>query len=412
VRILYISQYFPPEVGATQNRAYEMARGLIQAGHEVTMVTEFPNHPTGIIPERYRGRIFEVAKIDGIEVIRTWVKASPSSSFSNRIAFYLSFALMSTLAGLLKARGPFDLVYATSPPLFVGCAGLVIAFLRRIPFVLEVRDLWPESAVTLGQLKNRVLIALATVLEKICYRQASHIVVTAQEMFDHFVDRRIPADKITVVRNGANTKLFRRSPDLRRRIRFDLELEEFFIIMYAGLHGLAQDLETLLKVAESLQEEHPEIRFLLIGDGPKKRQLQLAAEKKALSNVVFLPSQPRERIQEFINAADVTLAPLNPPHLRGAIPSKIFDSMACGVPVIVAAAGEARRVVEEAEAGVAVEPGDARALREAILHLSRHPELRARMGQRGREAAVKKYSRSKQAQILARLLEGLSGELH
>jgi len=407
VRILYISQYFPPEVGATQNRAYEMACGLVRAGHEVTMVTEFPNHPTGVIPAHYRGKLFESTRTDGIEVLRTWVKASPSSSFSSRMAFYLSFSLMSVCAGVFKARGPFDLVYATSPPLFVGGAGLATAFLLRIPFVLEVRDLWPESAVTLGQLKSRALIALATLLEKTCYRQASHIVVTAQEMYDHFVDRGISADKITVVRNGSNTEAFRQDPGARRHMRSDLELEEYFVTLYVGLHGLAQDLDTLLNVAESLKEDHSEIRFVLIGDGPRKRKLQKDSEARALTNILFLPSQPMKRIPEFINAADVTLAPLMPPHLRGAIPSKIFDSMACGVPVIVAAAGEAKQVVEEAEAGVAVEPGNTHALRDAILRLSMDPEIRASMGRNGRLAAETKYSRKRQALQLSELLEGL-----
>lgn len=408
MRILYFSQYFPPEVGATQNRAYEMACGLVRAGHEVTMVTEFPNHPTGIVPPGYRGKIFECSEMDGIQVIRTWVKASPSSDFSSRIVFYLSFAVMATIAATFKARGSFDLVYATSPPLFVGWAGLVTAFLRRIPFVFEVRDLWPESAVTLGELRNRGLIALSKRIEKVSYRNASHIVVTAREIFDHLVARKISPAKISIIRNGTNAEVFRYSYSSREQVRSQLGLEDSFVVLYAGLHGLAQDLATLLHVAASLKTDHPEIRFVLVGDGPKKRDLEAEAERESLSNVMFLPSQPVERIPAFLSASDVAIATLKPPHLRGAIPSKIFDSMACGVPVIVAAAGEAKSIVEEAQAGMAVEPGNQHALREAILRLAKEAETRRRMGESGRRAAVNHYSREAQAQQLAEFLGKLS----
>ena len=153
MRILYLSQYFPPEVGATQTRAYEMARGLVKAGHQVTMIAEIPNHPSGIIPPQYRGKLYEQANLDGIDVIRVWVKTSPVKSFPARMAFYLSYALMGTLAGLFGARGKYDLIYATSPPLFVGAAALSISHLRRTPMVFEVRDLWPESAIVLGELE-------------------------------------------------------------------------------------------------------------------------------------------------------------------------------------------------------------------------------------------------------------------
>ena len=152
MRILYFSQYFPPEVGATQTRAYEMARGLVQAGHRVTMVTEVPNHPSGIIPPDYRGKWYEWSKLDGIDVLRVWVKASPVKSFRSRMAFYLTYMANSALVSALKARGPFDMVYATSPPLFVGGAGLALHWLKRTPFVFEVRDLWPKSAVVLGRI--------------------------------------------------------------------------------------------------------------------------------------------------------------------------------------------------------------------------------------------------------------------
>ncbi len=175
MHILYLSQYFPPEVGATQTRAYEMARGLVRAGHRVTMLTEVPNHPSGIVPPAYRGKWFERSELDGIDVLRVWVKASPVKTFKSRMAFYLSYMANATLVGALKARGPFDVVYATSPPLFVGAAGLALHGLKRAPFVFEVRDLWPESAVALGELRSPRAIAWAGKLEELCYNRASRV---------------------------------------------------------------------------------------------------------------------------------------------------------------------------------------------------------------------------------------------
>ncbi|HEC33773.1 MAG TPA: glycosyltransferase WbuB, partial [Chloroflexi bacterium] len=175
MRVLYLSQYFPPEVGATQTRAYEMATGLIRAGHQVTMLTEVPNHPEGIIRPEYRGRFWTRETLDGIDVIRVWVKTAPVKTMRTRLAFYLTYMLNATLAGLVLARGRYDVVYATSPPLFVGGAALALSLLRRIPLVFEVRDLWPESAVALGELENPRFIRWATWLEECCYRRAWRI---------------------------------------------------------------------------------------------------------------------------------------------------------------------------------------------------------------------------------------------
>lgn len=410
MRILYISQYFPPEIGATQNRALEMALGLRSAGHEVTMLTEFPCHPLGVIPVRYRGKVFERSRLQGIEVIRTWVRASPSSDFRSRLIFYSSFAVMSVLAGLLKARGRFDLLYATSPPLPVGGAGLLLSLLLRLPIVFEVRDLWPECAVTLGELRNRAAIAAATGLENLCYRRAARIVVTAREMVDALQLRGVSERKISIVFNGSNTKSFRPDPAARLRLRRELGLGNSFVVLYAGLHGLAQDLERLLETAESLREEIPEIRFLFVGDGPRKSRLERLAEDRGLSNVTFLRAQPVQFMPAFFNAADVTVASLKGPHLRGTVPSKIFDSMACGVPVIVTAGGEAKQVVEGSAAGLATPPGDVQSLRTAILKLLADPDLRAAMGRAGRATAEKRFSRQAQALRLSRLLEATLSE--
>ena len=204
MNILYITQYFYPEVGATQNRALEMASYLVKSGHEVTILTEFPNHPSGIIPKRYRFKLFERERYKGIEVIRSFVKASPNKDFVNRILFYLSFMISSIIAGMKLKNRRYDIVYATSPPLFVGLSGYIISRLKKIKFVFEVRDLWPESAVVMGELKNKKAIQLSEWIERICYKNASRIVVVTKGIHDHLTQKDIDPDRLWIVPNGAN----------------------------------------------------------------------------------------------------------------------------------------------------------------------------------------------------------------
>jgi len=407
MRILYISQYFPPEVGATQIRAYEMAQGLLRAGHRVTMLTEVPNHPEGIVHPAYRGRFWLREELDGIDVVRVWVKTSPVKTTRTRLAFYISFMFNATLAGLLLARGRYDLIYATSPPLFVGGAALVLSLLRRIPMVFEVRDLWPESAVTLGMLRSAWAVRLATWLEEACYRRARLVVVTAQEIVERLADRGVPSERLALVRNGANVDLFRPDPDARRLVRRQLGLENCFVVLYAGLFGLAYDLKLVLEVARDLEAAAPDVHFLLVGAGPTREEVEAHADALGVGNVTFLSAQPRERIAACFNAADVSVVPMREPNIFGMLPVKIYDSMACGVPVIVGATGEPRTLVRESRAGLAVPPGDRGALREAILRLRADPDLRRSLGEAGRRAAVARYSRQAQARRLVELLEAL-----
>lgn len=404
MRILYLSQYFPPEVGATQTRAYEMAQGLIQAGHHVTMIAEVPNHPSGVIPPEYRGKLYERADLDGIEVIRVWVKTAPVKTFRIRMAFYLSYMLNAILAGMFLARKRYDVIYATSPPLFVGGAGLALSVLRRTPLVFEVRDLWPESAVVLGELQNPHAIALAERLERACYRRARQIVLTTQEMKDHLAERGIPTEKMQVVRNGANPELFQFDPLARRRIRAELGLEDKFVVIYAGLMGLAQALSSVLEAADQLQMVHPDIHFLFMGDGPEKANLLSRATRLSLENVTFLPAQPREQVPAYLSAADAALIPLVRERLVGALPSKMFDAMACERPILLSAEGEALSVLRQEQVGISVPPETPEALCQAMLELKSDPHQARQYGLRGRQAVVERYSRQAQARQLEALL--------
>jgi len=405
LRILYFSQYFPPETGATQIRAYEMASGLVKAGHQVTLIAEFPNHPQGVIPAEYKGKLFERADLDGINIIRVWVKATPDKTFNTRIFFYLSYMFMAILAGLFLARGKYDAIYASSPPLFVGGAGWVVSLLRRTPFFFEVRDLWPESAVKLGQLTRPRAIRWATWLEESCYRRARKIIVTAAEMVARLQERGLPAEKIVLIRNGANSDLFRPDPGRRADIRAELGFDGQFILLYAGLHGLVYDLEGVMDVAASLRDK-ADIQWLFVGDGPTKAATVARAGELGLENVLFLPPQSRQRIAGFFNAADITLAPLRKPQIAGGFPVKVYDSMASEVPVIACAEGETRTVVLQNEAGLVTGPGDNEALQAAIMTLYQDPQLRLDLGRNGRQAVLRHYSRQAQAAELATLLAG------
>jgi glycosyltransferase involved in cell wall biosynthesis len=406
MHILYLSQYFPPEVGATQTRAYEMARGLVQAGHRVTVLAEVPNHPSGIVPLQYRGKWVERSQLDGIGVLRVWVKASPNKNFRTRMAFYLSYMADAALVGALRASGPFDVVYATSPPLFVGAAGLGLHWLKRAPFVFEVRDLWPESAVALGELNSPRAIAWAGKLEELCYNRASRIVVVTEGIRQRLIERGFPAGKLALIPNGANTEMFQRRLELGQRFRAEHGLApDAFVAIYAGIHGIAQGLETLLHAAAALRHE-PGLRFVLVGEGPVRSDLQALRTELGLDNVLMLPEQPRSAMPAILSAADAAIVPLRKLDLfQGALPSKMFDAWACELPLLLSIDGEARRTLDAANGGIYVSPEDAAALAEAIRALAALPDHGRSLGQNGRRYTEQHHSRQAQARALEKLLK-------
>ncbi len=405
MRILYLSQYFIPEVGATQIRAYEMASNWVRLGHEVTMICEVPNHPSGIIPPQYRRIFFQRDQLDGIKLIRVWVKASPTKNFASRMLFYLTYMVNATIAGVLLAREKYDLIYASSPPLFVGGAALALKFIKRIPMVFEVRDLWPESAIALGELSGSLAIRGATFLEEACYKKAEKIIVVTQGSRRRLIERGFPENKIEVVPNGANVDVFKYKPADRQTLRKEYGLEGKFVALYAGIHGIAQGLETIVQAAEILRED-TDIQFLFIGEGPVKAELTSMAARMNISNITLLSEKPTNVIPSFISAADVALIPLRKIDLfKDTLPSKLFDSWACQRPVLLCVDGEARQIIDQAQAGVYVPPEDPHALAQALIDLKNNPKAVERMGRNGRDFTERYYSRRKQAIQLAELLE-------
>ena len=405
MRILYLSQYFPPEAGATQTRAYEMASNWVRLGHSVTMLTEVPNHPSGIIQPEFKNKLYQRDQLDGINVLRLWVAASPSKNFRARMAFYLSYMLHAAWAGIFE-NGSFDLIYASSPPLFVGGAALAISYWRKIPLAFEVRDLWPESAVALGELKNQRAIRLATWLEEACYKRAQVIITAANGMRERLIERGQTSQKIHLVDNGANTELFQFNPDARNRLRQELNLGAKFTFAYTGIFGLAQGLEVVIEAAEILRQ-NPDLHFLLIGAGPKREELLHMAQERNLPNLTILPEKQREEIPGYLSAADAAVIPLKDLAIfRGVVPSKLFDAWACERPVILGVDGEARRLLEEADGGIYVPPENPKLLAEAAIKMaSMSASTRLDMGKKARQMTVQRFSRRSQAEYLVNLLE-------
>lgn len=416
MRILYVSQYFPPEMGAPAARVSELSRHWIHAGHEVTVLTGFPNHPEGVIWPEYRSRfrrLISKEMVDGMKVVRTWLLPFPNRESYERILNYSSFCVSAGLTGSLVDRP--DLVIATSPQLLVGLSGWWVAKLKRVPFVLEVRDLWPESLVAVGiggpnSLLSRVLGRIAGFL----YRQANHIVVVTPAFREHLIKNwRVPEEKISIVQNGVETELF--SPGDGSPLLRDLNVEEKFIASYIGTLGLAHGLQTVVEAAETLQRIEPNVLFLLVGEGADRERVQALAKSKKLRNIRFVPQQPREKIPVYIAASDVCLVLLKKSDVfETVIPTKMLEFMSCGRPVILGVNGQAREILEQCRGGLYVEPENTAALCEAIQNLKRQDALRKSMGLNGREYIVQNLSRQRTAtvyiEVLDRLLQKISAE--
>lgn len=406
MHVLLVSQYFHPEVGATQTRMLEFARGLTAKGHRVTVLTEFPNHPHGIIPDAYRGKLFTEERLEGFTVLRTWVWATPVKTFWGRIAFYLSFMVLASLRGLFY-RPRVDAVLATSPPLFSGAVGWAISRGKGAKFVLDIRDIWPAAAVALGELRSPLTLKWAGWLERRLYRAADCITAVTRGFCAHIATVGADASKIRWLPNGTVEGLF--TPERSEAgLKAQLGLEGRFVVTFAGTHGIAQGLPAVLDAAKRLAGEP--VTFLFIGDGPVKSALVERARAEGLDNVVFHPQVPLTRIPPYLNLSDALLVPLrNDPVFSSFIPSKLFDSMACAKPVILMVDGEARSLLDQARAGLYVAAEDAGALADAVRWLRAHPEESREFGERGRKFVLENFTRSRQVEELEKLLTGVVG---
>ncbi len=399
MRILYISQYFHPEIGATTNRAAAIATELCKRGHHVVLLCEMPNHPAGVIFPGYKGKLFCREDFHGIPVIHLPVIASPRKNFLNRILMYLSFSV--SAAGYIMFRRPrYDLIYVSSPPLFVALCGLLskLLFSRR-KFVFEVRDLWPDSAIELGELNNGMLIRFSTALEQRAYRK-SDLVIAATDYIGKIIQTKgTPAEKVFVNRNGVDSVVLETFAEKESRPAGAL-----FTAIFAGNMGVAQNLETVIRCAGILADEP--IRFVFIGGGPGKAKLQQLSRSLQLDKVEFRDQVPKAEIGKALSAADCGIVCLKDlPVLSGALPVKIFDYMAYELPIVCGIRGEAADVVNEAGAGIVVMPDDPQDMAEALRKLMREPHTCSTMGKSGRDYVLSRFQRSQLAAALVSDLE-------
>ena len=401
LRVTFLTHYFPPEVGPAQTRLHELAKRLIAAGEAVTVVTGFPNYPAGEIFPGYRGKRFMEDTFDGIRVLRTWVFATRSRGFIGRLLNYYSFPMFSLLA--VRKLGPTDIIYVQSPPLFTGLAALWFSRLKRAPYIFNVSDIWPQSAVELGMLRNRFAIRLAEMLERHIYRRATRITVATPGILERLAVRGVPREKIFLLTNGVDTAAYNvSSPD--RDLAKRLGLDGHKVFMYAGLHGLAQGLDVILEAAKLTR--NPDVLYVFVGDGADKPALVAKAEAEGISNVRFLPIQPTSTLPAVLNLAYATVIPLRRLDLfKAALPSKLFDSMAASRPIVAPLWGEAAALVEAAACGLVVEPEDARGVQEAVEKLAADPALAQRLGEQGRRYVVEHFNRDDIAKRLIELLE-------
>jgi glycosyltransferase involved in cell wall biosynthesis len=404
VKILCVSQYFPPEMGAPAARIHELSRRWVARGHDVTVLTGFPNHPTGVVPPEYRGQLLRREIVDGIRVVRAPIYVAPNRGVFRRIANYASFSVSASLLGPILTDRP-DVVVATSPQLLTGVAGWWNAVVRRAPFVFDVRDLWPQSVVEVGAMRaGSPGVRLLEQIEHQLYRRADRIVVVTDSFVDAVAAHGIARERIDVVTNGVDLELFR--PLDRAQARQALGLApDAFLVSYVGTHGMAHGLETALDAA-ALQKDTP-LHLLLVGEGAEKQRLRDYAARQQIGNVTFWDHQPRDRVALVLAASDVCLVMLrNRPLFHGVIPSKIFEILGSGRAIVTTVDGESRAIVERAGAGRFCPPEDAAALAATLAQVMSAPAQLDQMGRSGRAFVERHYSRESLADryldILAR----------
>jgi glycosyltransferase involved in cell wall biosynthesis len=394
MRILIVTQYYPPEIGAAQNRLSRLATSLREAGHTVTVLTALPNYPKGAIYEGYTNGLVATEIKDGITIIRTWLYTKQNLQFVGRLIHYLSFSMLALIVSVFKI-GRQDIVITECPTLFAGIAGWVISKMKRAKFVLNVSDLWTDSAVDLGMLKNNTLISIALRVEKFLYQHA-HLITGQTQGIVNSIRARVGQTPVALITNGVDQDFFSRAESLHMKEQRNGEMPlGKFIVGFAGLHGLMQDLETVMEAARLLREDK-HIAFVLYGDGPKKEKLIRLSKEAQIQNVTFLPPQPAERMPEIFSSFDAMLVPLKDlPILRGAIPCKMLEAMGAAVPILLLAEGEAKNLVLQAECGIVLAQENPKLLAEAVRELYHNDSFRRRLGQNGRRYTLEHYNRQR-----------------
>jgi len=407
MRIVFLSHYYPPEVNAPASRTSEHCRAWVRGGHHVTVVTCAPNHPSGKIYKGYRNRLRQVEMIDGVRVVRVWTFLAANQGFALRTLNYVSYLLSATLALLWLPRP--DIVISTSPQFFCGLTGLVARRLMKWPWVLEIRDLWPESIVTVGAMRKGWTVRLLERIEALAYRSADGIVSVTRSFVPHIVERGGRPERIVVIPNGADLNRFT-AADVMVDAKKTLGLEDRFVAAYVGTHGMAHGLAVILDAAERLRHDR-RIAFLLVGDGAERIGLEKLRDQKQLDNVLILGQRAKDEMPRIWAATDASLILLRRSDLfKKVVPSKMFEAMAMRCPIILGVEGEARTVLDDAGAGIGITPENADELTAAVVTLAQNPALARQFGDRGRAHVLENYDRNILASRYLNFLEKVAAE--
>jgi len=399
MKIVIHSQYYPPEIGAAPNRLSALVEGLTNAGHEVTVLTAMPSYPIGRCYSGYGGWIRR-ENYHGSAVVRTFIWPTQSAGMVKRLLCYFSFVFSSAALGSVLLDEP-DYILTESPPLFLGISGFLLSRWKRARWIFNVSDLWPESAVCLGVLKSGLALRLSESLEAFFYRQAWLVSGQSSEIIQN-IKKRFSGVPTFYLPNGVDTQKFHpncSTPETRSLLKSGRGC----VVLYAGLHGLAQGLEQIIEVADQLKMD-TSIRFVLVGDGPVKRSLVRQAEARGLKNMQFLDPMPLDQMPALIAAADIVLVPLKT-RIPGAVPSKLYEAMSAGRALVVIASGEAADIVTRHRAGIVVAPGDMQGLTTSLLDLAGNLCHREQLGAEARRAATTLFDRSVSITRFIRYLE-------
>lgn len=405
MRLLFLSHYFPPEVNAPANRVLEVCREWVRLGHEVHVVTCFPSHPQGVLYDGWAMSLHGRETVEGIHVHRVPTILGANRGYGRRIVNYLSFVPGAVWRALRLGR--FDGIVATSPQFFCAVAGGLAGLLKRTPWVFELRDLWPDSIVAVGAARPSLAIRMLETLELALYRHARGVVCVTPAFVENLVSRGIDRGKLAFVPNGVDAAFWAApadGPGWRARRGF---MPSDVLVSFVGTIGMAHGVGTVLDAAARLAGPLPGVRFLLVGEGAERASLEAQAERRGLGNVAFTGLVPRAEVRDVMAATDVSLVLLRDlPVFRTVLPTKMFEAMAAGRPVVLGVDGEARRVLEASGGGVFVPPESVDALVEAVTSLVASPERRHALGERGRSFVLREYDRGVWARRYAEVLAG------
>jgi len=402
MKILFLTDNFPPETNAPATRTYEHARIWVAAGHEVTVIANVPNFPTGQVFPGYKNKLWHQQTMDGIRVVRVWTYVTANEGFLRRSLDYFSFAVTGLIGGLFLPKP--DVIVATSPQIFTTLGGCILAWIKRRPFIFELRDLWPDSIVAVGAMGEGPLLRMLRRLEYWLYHRAAKIISVTNAFKRVLVANGVPQEKIAVIRNGVDLKAFVPGPkpvQLARR----LGMEGKFVAAYVGTIGMAHGLDTLLSAAERLRHRK-DLAFVLVGTGAERTRLEEDGKRRGLENVVFVGPVSKEEVKQYWRLCDVALVLLKDvPLFLHVIPSKMFEAMGTGRPIILGVRGESQELLQEAVAGIVIPPENPQALAEAITRMVDNPSLCRDMGVAGRKFVEGKFDRQRLALDMLKVLE-------